>query len=39
MIFICPVCKKDYDDTDFEEVPDCDDIKEEGMCSGCLSSL
>lgn len=35
MIFICPECKKEFDDTDYE-VFECDCIRKEGICSKCL---
>lgn len=35
MIFVCGQCKKKFDDTDFEDIPDCDNIRQEGKCMKC----
>lgn len=33
--FKCPCCNEVFDDMDFEEVGDCDNIRHEGVCIKC----
>lgn len=36
--FICPHCLKEFDDLDFEDIADIDNIRDEGMCFECEES-
>ena len=35
MIFKCPDCHWEFDDTDCEELPQCDNIRENSICLEC----